>query len=92
MSTILVIDDESVLARNIARFLELRGYDVVTAASLAAAQAKYAEHKPDVALAREGGVIDALTPGGAVVTATTSWGKSAKTDVFDLLAAPGHQR
>ncbi len=50
MSTILVIDDESVLARNIARFLELRGHDVVTAASLAAAQAKYAEHKPDVAL------------------------------------------
>jgi uncharacterized protein YjdB len=49
---------------------------------------RWSSDKPDVALAREGGVIDALTPGGAVVTATTSWGKSAKTDVFvvgDLL-------
>ena len=49
---------------------------------------RWSSDKPDVVLAREGGVIDALTPGGAVVTATTSWAKSAKTDVFvvgDLL-------
>lgn len=44
--------------------------------------------RPDVALVREGGVIDALSPGRAVVTATAPWGKSAKAEVFvtgDLL-------
>ena len=49
---------------------------------------RWSSDKPDVALAREGGVIDALSPGRAVVTATASWGKSAKADVFvvgDLL-------
>ena len=48
---------------------------------------RWSSDKPDVALAREG-VIDALSPGRAVVTASTSWGKSAKADVFvvgDLL-------
>jgi hypothetical protein len=49
---------------------------------------RWSSDKPDVALAREGGVIDALNPGRAVVTAAASWGKSAKADVFvvgDLL-------
>jgi len=49
---------------------------------------RWSSDQPDVALAREGGVIDALSPGRAVVTATASWGKSAKADVFvvgDLL-------
>jgi Tol biopolymer transport system component len=49
---------------------------------------RWSSDKPDIALAREGGVIDALSPGHAVVTASTAWGKSAKADVFvvgDLL-------
>ena len=49
---------------------------------------RWSSDKPDVVLAREGGAIDALSPGRAVVTATASWGKSAKADVFvvaDLL-------
>ncbi len=49
---------------------------------------RWSSDKPDVALAREGGVIDALSPGRAVVTASASWGKTAKADVFvvgDLL-------
>ena len=53
-----------------------------------AAGIRWSSDKPDVALAREGGVIDALSPGRAVVSATASWGKSAKADVFvvgDLL-------
>jgi hypothetical protein len=51
---------------------------------------RWSSDKPDVALAREGGVIDALSPGRAVITATASWGKSAKAEVFvvgDLLLA-----
>jgi hypothetical protein len=53
-----------------------------------AAAARWSSDRPEVALAREGGVIDALTPGHTVVTATAPWGKSAKADVFvtgDLL-------
>ncbi|HEV8176468.1 MAG TPA: Ig-like domain-containing protein, partial [Gemmatimonadales bacterium] len=49
---------------------------------------RWSSDKPDIAVAREGGVIDALSPGRAVITASTPWGKSAKTDVFvvgDLL-------
>lgn len=49
---------------------------------------RWSSDNPDVALAREGGVIDGLTPGRAVVTATAPWGKTAKADVFvvgDLL-------
>ena len=55
-----------------------------------AAGVRWSSDQPDVALAREGGVIDALSPGHAVVTATSSWGKTAKADVFvvgDLLVA-----
>jgi Tol biopolymer transport system component len=49
---------------------------------------RWSSDRPDIAVAREGGVVDAVSPGHAVVTATTPWGKSAKADVFvtgDLL-------
>jgi uncharacterized protein YjdB len=49
---------------------------------------RWTSDRPDIALARDGGVIDGLTPGRAIVTATAPWGKSAKADVFvvgDLL-------
>ena len=52
-----------------------------------AAGVRWSSDRPDVALAREG-VIDALSLGRAVVTATAPWGKIAKADVFvvgDLL-------
>ena len=51
---------------------------------------RWSSDRPDVALVREGGTVDGLTPGRAVITATTPWGKSAKADVFvvgDLLLA-----
>ena len=51
---------------------------------------RWSSDRPDVALAREGGVVDALSPGRAAITATAPWGKSAKADVFvvgDLLLA-----
>ncbi len=56
---------------------------------------RWTSDRPDVVLAREGGVIDALTPGRAVVTATAPWGKSAKADVFvvgDLLLTSNRGR
>lgn len=49
---------------------------------------QWSSDRTDIVLAREGGVIDALSPGRAVVTATAPWGKNAKADVFvtgDLL-------
>jgi two-component system, NtrC family, response regulator AtoC len=49
-ANVLVIEDEAVLARNIKRFLELRGHDVTIAGTLAEAQAAYAASRPDVAL------------------------------------------
>jgi uncharacterized protein YjdB len=48
---------------------------------------RWSSDRPEIALAREG-VIDALSLGHAVVTATAPWGKIAKADVFvvgDLL-------
>lgn len=51
---------------------------------------RWSSDRPDVALVREGGIVDGLTPGRAVITATTPWGKSAKAEVFvvgDLLLA-----
>ena len=51
---------------------------------------RWSSDRPDVALVREGGTVDGLTPGRAVITATTPWGKNAKADVFvvgDLLLA-----
>lgn len=52
-----------------------------------AAGVRWSSDRPDVALVREG-VLDALIPGRAVITATTPWGKSARAEVFvvgDLL-------
>jgi uncharacterized protein YjdB len=60
------------------------------AAAGRAAGVRWSSDKPDVALAREGGVVDGLSPGRAVVTAAAAWGKSATADVFvvgDLLAS-----
>jgi hypothetical protein len=49
---------------------------------------RWSSDRPEVAVSREGGVIDAVSPGRAVITASSSWGKSAKADVIvvgDLL-------
>jgi uncharacterized protein YjdB len=48
---------------------------------------RWTSDRPEVVLVRDG-VVDALSPGHAVVTATASWGKSATADVYvvgDLL-------
>jgi Tol biopolymer transport system component len=50
--------------------------------------AQWSSDRSDVAVVREGGVVDALSPGRAVITATMPWGKKATADVFvvgDLL-------
>jgi Tol biopolymer transport system component len=52
-----------------------------------AAGVRWTSDRPEVVLVREG-VVDGLSPGRAVVTAATPWGKSAKADIFvvgDLL-------
>jgi Tol biopolymer transport system component len=44
---------------------------------------RWSSDRPEVATVREnGGVVDAVSPGHAAVTATTPWGKKASTDVF----------
>ena len=43
---------------------------------------RWASDRPDVAIAREGGVVDAVGPGRAAITATAPWGKTARADVF----------
>jgi len=58
------------------------------AAAGRATAVRWTSDKPEVAQAREGGVVDALSPGRAVITASAPWGKSAQADVFvvgDLL-------
>jgi uncharacterized protein YjdB len=48
---------------------------------------RWTSDRPDVALVRDG-VVDGLSPGHALVTATASWGKSGTADVYvvgDLL-------
>ena len=55
-----------------------------------ATSVRWSSDRPDVAVVREGGTVDGLTPGRAVITGTTPWGKSAKSDVFvvgDMLLA-----
>jgi Tol biopolymer transport system component len=50
--------------------------------------ASWSSDRTDVAAVREGGVVDAVGLGHAVVTATAPWGKKASADVFvvgDLL-------
>jgi Tol biopolymer transport system component len=49
---------------------------------------RWSSDRPDVATVRENGVVDAVSPGRAGVTATAPWGKKASGDVFvvgDLL-------
>ncbi len=50
---------------------------------------RWSSDRPDVATVRDnGGVVDAMSPGHAAVSATTPWGKKASADVFvvgDLL-------
>lgn len=48
----------------------------------ARASATWSSDRPDVAPMREGGVVEAVSPGRAVVTATVPWGKKASADVF----------
>ena len=44
---------------------------------------RWSSDRPDVATVREsGGVVDAVSPGKAAVSATTPWGKKASADVF----------
>ncbi|HET6837483.1 MAG TPA: Ig-like domain-containing protein, partial [Gemmatimonadales bacterium] len=43
---------------------------------------KWSSDRSDVASVRENGLVEALAPGHAVVTATTPWGKKAQADVF----------
>jgi uncharacterized protein YjdB len=43
---------------------------------------RWASDRNEVAVARETGVIDAVGPGRATITATAPWGKSAKADLF----------
>ena len=44
---------------------------------------RWSSDRPDVATVREsGGVVDALSPGHAAISATTPWGKKATADVF----------
>jgi Tol biopolymer transport system component len=53
-----------------------------------ASGARWSSDRSDVAAVREGGVVDALSPGHAIVTATMPWGKKAGADIFvvgDLL-------
>jgi Tol biopolymer transport system component len=43
---------------------------------------RWSSDRPEVATVRDGGVVDALSPGHAVVTATVPWGKKADAHVF----------
>jgi uncharacterized protein YjdB len=43
---------------------------------------KWRSDRSDVASVRENGLVEAIAPGHAVVTATTAWGKSSQADVF----------
>jgi Tol biopolymer transport system component len=49
-----------------------------------AAAARWSSDRPDVAQVRENGLVEALTPGHAVITATMPWGKKATADVYVL--------
>jgi Tol biopolymer transport system component len=46
-----------------------------------AAGVRWSSDRPEVAVVREG-VVDALSPGHAVITGTAPWGKNATGDVF----------
>jgi uncharacterized protein YjdB len=51
---------------------------------------RWTSDRNEVAVARENGVIEAVSPGRAVITAIAPWGKNAKADLFvtgDLLVS-----
>ena len=52
------------------------------AAGSKTAGVKWSSDRPDVATVRENGLVDAVSPGHAVVTAAAPWGKQAIADVF----------
>jgi Tol biopolymer transport system component len=43
---------------------------------------KWSSDRSDVASVRENGLVEAIAPGHAVVTATTPWGKKSQAEVF----------
>jgi dipeptidyl aminopeptidase/acylaminoacyl peptidase len=43
---------------------------------------KWSSDRSDVASVRDNGLVEALAPGHAVITATTPWGKRSQADVF----------
>jgi dipeptidyl aminopeptidase/acylaminoacyl peptidase len=43
---------------------------------------KWGSDRSDVVSVRENGLVEAMAPGHAIVTATTPWGKKAQADVF----------
>jgi Tol biopolymer transport system component len=66
----------------------LRDQDASPGGSAKTPSAKWSSDRPEVATVRENGLVEALSPGHAVVTATVAWGKKASADVFvvgDLL-------
>ena len=48
--TILIVEDEALLARNLARFLERRGYEATVAVTVKQGIAQYGELHPDIVL------------------------------------------
>jgi Tol biopolymer transport system component len=43
---------------------------------------KWSSDRPDVAAVRENGLVEAIAPGHAMVTATAPWGKKTSADIF----------
>lgn len=43
---------------------------------------KWSSDRPEVATVRENGLVEAIAPGHAMVTATAPWGKKASADIF----------
>ncbi len=43
---------------------------------------RWSTDHPEVASVREGGIIDAVSPGHAIVSGTAAWGKAANADVY----------
>jgi Tol biopolymer transport system component len=44
--------------------------------------AKWSSDHPEIAEVRENGIVEALSPGHAIITATMPWGKRANADVY----------
>ncbi len=49
-ATILIVEDESLVARNLARFLDKRGHSATIAMTVKQGMARYEEMRPDIAL------------------------------------------